>query len=751
MKKLVLFMATVMAAMTLCANPVDMATAQRKAKSYLANQVYAGKVMAPAALNPVLIKAEPSSVKAAEPVYYIFNTATTFVVVSGDDRAEEVLMVGDAPLNLNRIPDAMKYMLNGYKEEIEFLQKNPSLKVDPIVSPQNTPSMRAAGVYGPLLTCNWDQMTPYNNQCKFTYNGRSYTCMTGCPATSAAMVLYFWKFPKNAVPALPSYQETLELSTNKRVYNYTYPSLPSTTFDWDNMKNSYMSYNSTQANAVATLMRYVGQAEHMIYGTSAAGGSGISIYDNQNIVDMFTLFGYDPNTCRVVYKTYYNDANWATLIQNEIMNGRPIVYTGSDASQGGHAYNVDGYNSNTNKYHVNFGWSGDGNNWFAMSAFSYGGATFNLYQQAIIGIQPLGGGEPTLLIEPDSLDFTTSVGTPITKTFTVKGYNLTSNVTLSCDNSNYTISPTKISPTDAVAGVEVSVTFNPSEDGTHDGTITLSNPAVTKTVPLTGKASAEPFVTATPGALSYSTPVGTAVRKTFILRGFNLLGSVYLSVSGEGFTISKTTITKNTATNGSTVIVTYNPTEMGHHTGLITITTSGAQTLTVPLEGEALDNTPVLTVNPTSLTFEAGVGQTVEERFTVSGANLTGSLSLSLQDENGAYSLNKTSITSAQALAGAVVVVSYNPATAGSHLATITLSGGGVDPVTINLSGEAVMLFARGDVNHDGEIDVDDVTSLISIILGGDTGEVYLDCADVNDDGGIDVDDVTALITMIMG
>ncbi|MDO4512028.1 MAG: dockerin type I repeat-containing protein [Bacteroidales bacterium] len=54
----------------------------------------------------------------------------------------------------------------------------------------------------------------------------------------------------------------------------------------------------------------------------------------------------------------------------------------------------------------------------------------------------------------------------------------------------------------------------------------------------------------------------------------------------------------------------------------------------------------------------------------------------------------------------------------------------------------------KGDVNHDGEVNVSDVTLLVSMILG----EVPTDAssADITGDGNIDVSDVTALINIIL-
>lgn len=230
-----------MLTLQLSAAPVDVFTAQQKAQQYLVGNVYAGKFMSPGATNAKLLKTEVGE-KSQIPVYYIFNTETTFVIISADDRAEEVLAVGDRPLNLDRIPANMQAWLNGYKEQLDWLLMNPDVKVEKPTK-YMSPSIKANETYGPLLTCNWDQTDPYWNQCKFTYNGTTYQCYTGCPSTSASMVMYYWKYPKTQVGPLASFSGTLELSSSRTV-NFTYPQLPAVTFDWDNMKDSYTSYTT---------------------------------------------------------------------------------------------------------------------------------------------------------------------------------------------------------------------------------------------------------------------------------------------------------------------------------------------------------------------------------------------------------------------------------------------------------------------------------------------------------------------------
>ena len=56
----------------------------------------------------------------------------------------------------------------------------------------------------------------------------------------------------------------------------------------------------------------------------------------------------------------------------------------------------------------------------------------------------------------------------------------------------------------------------------------------------------------------------------------------------------------------------------------------------------------------------------------------------------------------------------------------------------------------RGDVNIDGIVDIDDVTSLIALVLNGGGDASANPNADINDDHSVDIDDVTRLIDMIL-
>ncbi len=480
MKRILLLAAVLFAAIQLSAAPVDLVTAQAKAQKFVSQRQYDGRLRAPLVGDMKLVHAEMNSTMRDRAAYYIFNTPNGHVVVAGDDRAEEILGYGDYPIDFNNIPCNMKALLDMLKEQIEYLQAHEELQAyaPSLMAPARIPSV------APLITALWDQEAPYWKQC--VINGNQ--CLTGCPATSAAMVFHYWKYPDFETPEIPAYR--CSLSTGYWSSNYVnVAALPPVTFDWDNMLDSYSGgYNTAQADAVATLMRYVGQAERMEYGTSAAGGSGVNADSVSLIADAFKLLGYDEETVRVVKKTsayeggqtLYNNEEWAALIQEELNEGRPIVFcaVAGGLFGGGHAFNVDGYDANTDKYHINFGWSGSYNNYYALNSFTAQGSTFNQYQQMVIGIQPP-VKSPRISTNTKELSMECYKNKTTTSQFTLKGRNLEGNVTMTIvdENDVFSIDKVSLAPNaDNKVEETVTVTYAPKAEGNYTARIIVSTP-----------------------------------------------------------------------------------------------------------------------------------------------------------------------------------------------------------------------------------------------------------------------------------
>ncbi len=349
--------------LTLAAAHVDTNTAKTIAQQFV-NKQSRTRLQA-SHVNMMLAHAEPSSWNANLVDYFIFNSTdgNAFVIIAGEDRAEQVLGYGDGAVDVNNIPCGMRWLLEMYKEQIEYLHSHPGLEIE-----NSSPSLKDANIqYLPLLTCDWSQGTPYNNQCP-EFEGER--CVTGCVATAMAQVMYFWRYPESC-PSIPGYKLSwVQL-----------PTLPATTFIWNKMLDIYTGhYTESQAEAVAKLMRYCGQSCSMNYGVDGSGA-----YVSSQLAGM-KLMGYNRNAS-MVEKKNYSVETWNSMMLRELADGYPILYSGSGQA-GGHAFVLDGYDGSQNKYHVNWGWASTGNGYFALGAFNVRDYSFNSDQQMLVRIYP---------------------------------------------------------------------------------------------------------------------------------------------------------------------------------------------------------------------------------------------------------------------------------------------------------------------------------------------------------------------------
>ena len=359
MKKLTLLFISLFAFLTMSAGEVTEAEALQKAKKFMQGKQFKQKNLRRA---PAFDKNKS---------FYVFNAEgqNGFVIVSGDDRTIPILGYADqGSLNLDKLPKNAKVWLEGYAKQIEALGG---------ASITTTPRRVIGTPVKPLLTSHWDQGRPYNNLCPI---GWSENCPTGCVATAMAQVMYYHKWPQGEV-ASPGWD------------------LPATTFKWDLMKDDYDNSDTGEsADAVAELMYYCGAAVEMSYGVWE---SSANVY----ATDLINHFGYST-AAKTVLRRSYSTEEWEGLIYNELKNARPVLYSGQSGQtdggySGGHEFVVDGYDDK-GLFHVNWGWSGQSDGYFALSILNpydkgTGGGTFesgfSILQEAIIGIQPPYEGE----------------------------------------------------------------------------------------------------------------------------------------------------------------------------------------------------------------------------------------------------------------------------------------------------------------------------------------------------------------------
>ena len=304
---------------------------------------------------------------------YAFNKkgGRGFVILAADDVAVPVLGSSDTgSINPADMPSNLVAWLDSYSRQIAYAAANGGRVVTaaPRVSYQNI---------SPMLTTQWNQDAPYNNLAP-TYGG--HKCVTGCVATAIAQVMNYHRWPVTGTG-------TYSYRWNGRTLSFDYGA---TTFDWDNMLDSYPSATSgtaQQRTAVATLMYACGVAADMDYYPSGSGATEFNLA--QGMIDHL---GYDRGIV-AARRDFYEYADWIGLVYGELAADRPVLYTGATVSGEGHAFVLDGYRASDGYFHVNWGWGGMSDGYFAITTLDpdnqgIGGASagFSESQGALLGV-----------------------------------------------------------------------------------------------------------------------------------------------------------------------------------------------------------------------------------------------------------------------------------------------------------------------------------------------------------------------------
>ena len=312
-------------------------------------------------------KSRAATTASRSDAYYVFNNDVGgFVIIAGDDAVTPVLgYTSTGSFDAENLPDGLKDLLKSYERQIAALGDNYAA---------NQTATRAGFTGEKLLnTAKWNQGNPFN---KYTPNNY----VTGCVATAGAIVMKHHGYPAKGTG---SHSYTWNGKTLTANFEHDY--------DWASMPAKYDGTNDAAFDGVARLMADLGVAVEMQY---AKNGSGAYIGDM--ISALQTYFGYSKLTYLASIDDMEAEA-WNAKLRGEIDANRPILYSASDASAGGHSFIIDGYKDES--FSVNWGWGGYCNGFYQIGALnpeSAGkptGDKYNLGQTAVIGLQPSDGTE----------------------------------------------------------------------------------------------------------------------------------------------------------------------------------------------------------------------------------------------------------------------------------------------------------------------------------------------------------------------
>ena len=671
----------VVMSMDMAAAGIDAAGAHTRALQFLNSQQR--NIMSANPQQLSLVHTEKSKADARLADYYVFNAddGSAFVIVAGDDRTAGVLACGSQAIDMDDVPCNMQWLLDHYSKQMDYLRAHPEV-----------PVMAGAGqnsaVVSPLVSCTWNQRAPFYNQCP---TSGTQHCLTGCVATAMAQVMYYWKYPAQA-PALDGY--------TSEVNGATVDALPGGTFDWDNMLDVYPT-NATaqQKDAVAMLMRYCGQACHMGYGTSASGA-----YSDDELEGMKT-FGYN-NDAVLLDRDDYTAGEWAAMIEQQLAAGCPILYGGVDADKNaGHAFVVDGCGGGM--YHINWGWSGSGDGYFVLDAFTTMNLQYSGEQQMLYQVYPAGYlyDKHAAFMLP-----ATQVGA-----------------------TSFTATWTDSTPSEWVTGYTLYV--QPYDPSAHEVVLNETFAAINVNLDATTALSAN--------------KVGDYCDNPGWTGSFVYLGAGGCFIVGGQKYVGSLTTPQLYPDDDGKITVRFSARYYGNENSSALVTCGDTQ-LSIPLTRMATPYVLVFdNVAPgAKVTFgctgraqrfylDDVVVTTGDDRDPVEmGPDGTGFL---VVPDLNAMTYNVTGLTTGATYRFLAVTRFADQVSKKSNVQLVTL----LDQEQHN--------YRVGDVNHDSAVDIDDVTLLISCLLNGWDDNICSTCANVDGAGGIDIDDVTSLIGIVLG
>ena len=425
-----------------------------------------------------------------------------------------------------------------------------------------------------LETASWGQGYPFNQQC---YTSSGATALTGCVPTAYAIIMHYHKWPISA--------------TEKKVYHSgTGESMMlGHEYDWENMLNSYSgTFDNTEANAVATLMRDLGWAYGVDYGTSStdsgAGGEGAA-----KLIDVFKYKSESPNIQSAQYSTVRdivaNDELWIEYIKESLDAGCPIPYSSTTTSGGRHIFILDGYTDN-GYFHFNWGWGGQGNGWFkldemkpdAYSDYSHSHRAYFMLKPDVakcnISVTVNDNNAGTATVNGES-NISVNAGTTLTLTaianegytftgWTINGENISSNSTLTVTatadaeyTANFVESDETITPAEVTIVAESTIGGSATVNGANETTIATGTAITLQATPSDGYIFVEWRVGTEVVNTNASFSTTAQSDKTYTAIFAEADGTVIIEVKGSGgyAYIGNGTDRKLEVNKGSTVFI----------------------------------------------------------------------------------------------------------------------------------------------------------------------------------------------------
>lgn len=349
MKKIVLMIMSLLAALGLQAAPISGEKALKIATDFFADGtrtssapitlVWSGNSLSTTVKHSVGAASEGSA------LLYIFNRGSNgFVIVAGDDSIPQPIIAysKEREFTVSNMAPATRAIIDAWGKQIEAA-RNGDVKAQQMATSATTDLL--------YDTALWSQGEPYNREAPILHNERS---LTGCVATAMAIIAYHNKWPDKGEGTTPQY--SFSGSNCEEIHTVPANTL-GRTYDYNSMLSNYNNgYTETQANAVAALMKDMGTSVYMAYHPEASGSTSSVVP-----IAFAKYFKYSKSSL-LITPNGKSVQEWTAMLQENVATYGPTFFSGVGAA-GGHAFVIDGFNK-SGYFHINYGWGGANNDYY---------------------------------------------------------------------------------------------------------------------------------------------------------------------------------------------------------------------------------------------------------------------------------------------------------------------------------------------------------------------------------------------------
>lgn len=306
-------------------------------------------------------------VDALSTLYLVQINYQGFMIFSEQQGAVKLLAYGqDGGAEIDTQDGALAVWMRSLKQQLKAQSTQIPVEAKTAPSADALPTFAPFAAIAPLTKTVWGQTGFYNDRTPPDGN----TVPTGCVATAIAQAMRYFEHPVAPKKSVLSYTHQTTTADGKPFsFGVLSADLTQVRYNWQNMADQLDSANSP----VADLMYHLGVGLHMKY----RPGFSSNAYFDAIAPLLRGTFGYE--TSDQLFRSNYTLEAWQSKIRTELQQQRVLLMCGYDYSAGaGHCWVVDGIDD-SNFVHMNWGWDGRYNGYFALEQPAVRGYDFSGY------------------------------------------------------------------------------------------------------------------------------------------------------------------------------------------------------------------------------------------------------------------------------------------------------------------------------------------------------------------------------------